>query len=404
MKFITTIFSLLLISFMAATAFGTPVDATFAVVTIGSLLVSASPIINGALFNGVTIDVSEMAAELQKLIKIEPGLPKKWFYNKQVQLRQYLRPVSKVMGEYHIPISLLGGVVQGYKKDWTPMGKLHILARKLENFRLKIDYPIDTDEILGSYLGAMMFEEDKSFEQRTISQYIMNFIGERVTHDMNILMVDGVYDQSLMNTNFGFAMDGLDKVISDNLALTLAQNTQWPYFLIPGDDALDPDTNLIEEVTHFEKNIPELFKPQVKAIFMSYENAEKYALQYEDQYGTHTDYDASKGRMSRLGRKIVGLHSTKLGNKIFATIDNNLLELFDVNQEPKINSVQLEKRDIVILGEGRGGVDVGINQMFFIRTEASGAQLGLMNTEQNKLFYDNRGVYVPAGSGSGSGS
>jgi len=344
-----------------------------------------------------TIEIGEMAAELKKLFKTQPGLPTKWFYDKSIQIRQYARRVTKIKDEYHIPFALMGPVIQGYKKDWTPMGKLDLLARTIQNYHLKIDLPIDPDDILGAYLGEVMYEEDKALKDRSISMYIANWVGERVTHDLNILSIDGEYDASLMNTDFGYSMKGLNRILTDNIAATEAGTATHPYFMIPGENALDED-NVLTEVRAFEKNLPKRFRNHVKQIFIERSYYDEYMDAYRLLHGGDTNVKDADYTMTYGGRKLVPLDSDKLGNKIFATIDNNILDLVDANNEPRIHDVQTDKRQVVLLGEGRAGFDFGINQAVFVRSENT-SELGLNNSEQNSMFYD---INETSGSGSGS--
>lgn len=375
----------------AVAAFGFDAEA------IGYSILAAGPAAAGS------ITIGEMADELKKLFTIQPGLPAKWFYDKEIQLRKYSRRIANVKGEYHIPFALMGPVIQGFKKDWTPLGKIDFLARKIENYHLKIDLPIDPSDILGMYLGEFMYEENKAQKDRSIAMYIANYMGERVVHDMSILSMDGEYDASLMNSQFGYSMKGLSRILTEGIAATVAGTATHPYFLIPAVNPLDrtDDTtydNIIGEIRNFERSIPKRFRKFVKAIHVERFWYDEYMDQYRALHGGDTllkegDYTKTYG-----GLTIVPHDSDKLGETIFATIENNLLDLVDANDVPKIHDVQTDKRQIVLLGEGRAGFDFGINQAVFVRSEAT-SSLGLQNAAQNTLFYDFAEV-----STSGSGS
>lgn len=401
MKLFSKFLTMLMLTAIFADAVGIqPVDAmcsatvlTLAVAAMGGIGVT------GALF-GDTIAIGPIADELKKYIKVAEGLPKSWFYHPEIVLRKYSKRITKIMGEYHVPYSVMQAVVQGWKPEWTPMGKTEFLAKKIDNFHLKINLPINVHEILAYYKADMFYEENLKLEDRTIAKYIINNLGERVIHDMDILSIDGEYDALLMNTEFGYSMKGLYRVLAEYVASTVAQSTEHPVFLIPAVEALtqsDPSA-IIDEVDNFERNIPVRFRTRVNEIFIERFYYDEFKAAKRLLHGGETNVTEKEFTMTYGGRKLVAIDSTKMGNMMFATMKDNLLDLVDTNDVPKIHDVQVQDYNIKIFGEGRGGFNFGINQAVFVRSEDT-SELGLQNAAQNKLFFD---INETSGSGSGS--
>ncbi len=348
-----------------------------------------------------TINIGPIADELRKYIKVADGLPKQWFYHPDITLRKYAKKITKVMGEYHVPTTVMAAVVQGFKDEWTSLGDVSFQGKKLENYHLKINLPIKVTEILAYYKADMMYEENKKLQARTIAQYIINNLGTRVVHDMELLSIDGEYDASLMNTEFGYSMKGLYRVLKEAETLTIAGNAEQPLFLIPGEvelTAANAAVEIIDEVDNFERNIPRRFRSLVKEIFIERYYYDEYRAAKRLLHGTETNVQVSEWTTTYGGRKLIPLDSSKMGSMMFATVKDNLLDLVDTNDVPQIHDIQVQDYIIKLFGEGRGGFDVGVNQATFVRSEGT-STLGLHNAAQNKKYFD-----LTDTSDSGSGS
>lgn len=348
-----------------------------------------------------SINIGPIADELKKYIKVADGLPKQWFYHPDITLRKYAKKITKVMGEYHVPTTVMSAVVQGFKAEWTALGDVSFQGKKLNNFHLKINLPINVHEILAFYKADMMYQEDKKLQDRSIAQYIINNLGTRVVHDMELLSIDGEYDATLMNTEFGYSMKGLYRILKEAETTTIAGDADQPLFLIPAEQALTTSNAadyIIDEVDNFERNIPRRFRSLVKEIFIERFYYDEYRLAKRLLHGAETNVTESEFTMTYGGRKLVPLDSDKMGSMMFATVKDNLLDLVDTNDIPRIHDIQVQDYTIKLFGEGRGGFDVGVNQATFVRSEAT-STLGLHNASQNLKFFD-----LSDTSDSGSGS
>jgi hypothetical protein len=304
--------------------------------------------------------------------------------SESIFISKYAQRITKVNGGYGTVLSLIGNVVQAYySKKFTPFSDVTFKAKKLDTFRQKVDFQIDPAEILGT-IYADKFDEGKNPKDKTITKEMMAMVIAKIISDCDYLSVNGIYDASkvgLDNPEFGFSMNGLNKVIAG-----IISNSQ-PYF-IPGNAVTQ--NNILSEMTAFEKNLPSLAKSRVKYIFTSESDLEEYQEAYDDTFGLRPSYDQNTKTKTRFGkREIVGIPGLTKGT-IFATIDKNLVELVDVVENPAvITDVQVENRIVKLLGEFSLGYDFAIDQYVYAHTADGTKNLGLNNTEMNKLFYPN---------------
>ncbi|WP_185226125.1 hypothetical protein [Chryseobacterium indologenes] len=302
----------------------------------------------------------------------------------KIFLSKYAQRITKVNGTYANVVALMGHVVQAYySKSFTPFTDVTYKAKKMETFRQKVDFQLDPAEILGT-IYADAFDEGKKPQDKSITKEIMAMVLAKILDDCDYLSVNGVYDATKVGAAvpvFGASMDGLNQVLADIVA------TSQPYF-IPGDAVTS--SNILTEITAFEKNIPSMAKPKVKQIFTSQEDAEEYQEAYDDAFGLRPSYDQNGVTKTRFGkREIVGVPGLTKGT-IYATIDKNFLELVDVQENPAvITDVQVQDRIVKLLSEFSLGYNFAIDQYLFIHTADATKNLGLNDSAMNKLFYPN---------------
>ncbi len=301
---------------------------------------------------------------------------------KEIFLSKHTKRLTKINGEYGNIVALIGHVVQAYySKTFTPYDDVTFQEKILKTFRQKVDFTLDPAEVLGT-VYAEMFDEGKKPQDKKVAKEVMDLVLAKIIDDCNYLSVKGKYDATKTGAAipvFGASMDGLDEV----LVKTKANGN---VFLIPGDAITD--NNSVSVISKFEKEIPSMAKPKVKKIFTSEEDLEIYQENYDDQFGLRPSYDQSGMVKTRFGkREIVGIPGLKKGT-VFATIENNFLELVDVVENPaQITDVQVDKRIINMLGEFSLGYDFGFDQYLFLHTEDGAANRGLATPAQQNLWY-----------------
>lgn len=354
----------------AASAFGIPVTFTeLAAISIGTSLVL--PFLN---FNAVglmfadTITTTQLATELKAFFKVEAGLPASWVYAKDVQLNKFARRITKVKGQYMAPHAIMTNVIQGFEAVWNEMGTTKIKSNELTSYRCKVNFPINPDEIEGTYL-AWANEEGKDQADRSISRFIAETLKEKAIDDLDELSINGEYDANNLDV-FGKAINGIVKILTDGVAETVAQTAKNPMYLVP----LDPltENNMVEQVTAFEKAVPKRLKRFIKRIYMGTDKLEDYMLDYEDTLGTIQSYNDTKKARTRLnGWEIVGLDKLNGSDLIFTTPDNNLLQLIDLFDKPTITKIEDFEYTVKLYMSFWLGYGFYYNQMVFVSHNGS---------------------------------
>lgn len=300
----------------------------------------------------------------------------------EIFLSKHTRRLTKINGEYGSVVALIGHVVQAYySKSFTPFDDVSFKEKTLKTFRQKVDFQLDPAEVLGT-IYAEMFDEGKKPQDKKVAKEVLALVVAKIIDDLNVLSITGKYDATKVGATppvFGKSMDGLNEV------LVKLKASGKPY-LLPGDAITD--SNIVDVVTAYEKNIPSLAKPKVKKIFMSEEDLETYQELYDDLFGLRPSYDSSSAVKTRFGkREIVGIPGLTKGT-IFSTIDNNFLELVDVVENPaQITDIQVNHRIIDMLAEFSLAYDFGFDQYVYLHTSDGTANEGLGSTDENKLWY-----------------
>lgn len=329
-----------------------------------------------------TLKIDQIKNEVIRYVALRPKLFREAVLSNDILLNKYAKTITKVRGHYPSVQALMGHVVQIFEsKKFTPYGDITFLNKDLKNFHQKIDFQLDPAEIIGTIYESD-YEEGKSLPQKSISKLALEMLKEKIIDDVDILSITGKYDASKKGSatpEFGTSMDGLNEIHKKILA-----DTTNPAFLIPG-DAITA-ANIVDQVTAYEKALPDKVKSKVKVIFMNSTDAENYRLAYEDRFGQNKFLNnATKSRLGE--RTIVGIPNLTQGS-IISTVDGNLLRLIDEIDNPAtITDVQVQDRILKFLGEFSLGYDYAINQLVFMHTADASKNRGLNNPDQNKLFY-----------------
>lgn len=325
------------------------------------------------------MNVDQILQELSAYFKANTSDVTAMFYSADVQLNQYCRKVTKVNGSYPSIHSVTNHVIQGFVSVWNELGSTSFKANELTARRIKVNFGLKPADILPTWL-AQSYDEDASLADKSISKFIMEQeLKPKVIDDLNILSGRGIYDANNLGT-FGYAMDGIIRVIANGLA-----NTDNPMYKV----ALDAltDSNMVAQVTKFERGLPSKVKSKVKRIFMSENNAERYMLDYEDKFGANTTFRDDKVMKTRLGkREIVGLNSLNGSDLIFASVDGNMLHLIDKFDKPEVTDLQKADYKLKIFMEANLGYNFAVNQLVFA-SNYDDATSGLGNADLNKLYY-----------------
>jgi hypothetical protein len=331
------------------------------------------------------MQIEDVAKELNSYLAANPTLVPAMIHNSENVLDKHCKLVTKVKGQFPAPHTILGHLVQGFKAEWQELGELEIKSKILKNFHQKVNFPIIPSQILGTYY-AEYYDEEKDMFTMPISEYIMREeFDPKIKDDLADLSVNGVYSAANADGNYGESIDGLIQVTDNALA-----NTDHPAFKIPI-SALT-DTNIVDQLTAFERNLPSKQKKKIKKIFMSENNAERYIIQYEDQFGQNKfQNDVLKSRLGK--REIVAIPELE-DDLIFATTEGNLIKMIDkIDNPPKVTSVQIQDYKVKVFMEFWLGYDFWINELAYIANYVD-AEYGLGSTALNQKYYDFDGVTV----------
>jgi hypothetical protein len=293
------------------------------------------------------------------------------------------------------PHAIMTHVIQGFEAVWSEMGSTKIKSNELTSYRQKVNFPINPDEIEGTYL-AWANEEGRNQADRSISRFIADMLKEKAMDDVDDLSINGVYDSNDLGT-FGKSLNGILAVLYTGITETVAQTANNPMYLVP----LQPltPTNMVEQVTAFEKGVPKKLKRFVKRIYMGTDKMEDYMLDYEDTLGTIQSYNDTKKARTRLhGWEIVGLDKLNGSDLIFSTPDNNLLQLIDLFDKPTITKIEDFEYTVKMYMSFWLGYGFYFNQMVFV--SHNGPESGYNDATATDDYVGNNAPYIGSGSGS----
>lgn len=327
------------------------------------------------------ISATQVVTELGAYIRANNKEVKSWFYKAGSPLFQYCRTITKIKGKYPSFHSITDHVVQAFASTWNEIGTTHFKVNELTAHHIKVNYPIIPSDIEASWLGELN-EEDLALADKSISRYIMEReLKPKVMEDICDLVVNGDIDSG---DDYLESMDGIIQVIANGLANT--DNPMYKVLL----SATITDSNIVDLITEYVKKLPKKARRNIKAIFMSTTNLDRYRERYEAQFGTSNLISLAATTKDRIaGIPLVGIDELEGSNLIFSTIDGNMVKLVDTfTDPPQITDIQTLDYKVKIFMEGHLGINFLINQAVFV-AQFSGSDSGLASASQNELYYIN---------------
>jgi len=340
-----------------------------------------------------TILIDDVIKELNTYLKNNPELISVGINRAEIPLDMHTKPLTKVKGKYPQAHTLLTDVVQGFSTEWNELGLMRIKHKILQNYHQKVNFAIIPAEILSSYF-AELYAENKKPEDMPISKYIVdNELLPKVIDNLAWLSVNGEFDPAKLD-EFGYSMNGIVNILDAMIAAVVDVDMKNPTpFKVPI-SALT-DSNIVDQITAWERKLPSKLKRKIKKVFMSENNVERYILQYEEQFGQNQfQKDVLKTRLGK--REIVAIPDMETDH-VFGTTENNFRRLIDVFDKPQITDIQKENYKVKIFMEFWKGYDFLIEELVCVANYED-TTYGLGSTAKNQLYYSIDGVTPVASS------
>lgn len=331
------------------------------------------------------IDVSTLTSALKAYaVKNKKLIQSDFAKATTVEIDKYCKKVTKIKGSYQIYNSVMSHVVQGFEPVWKELGEWHAKDNEAKSYHQKVNFSFVPAQVLGTAL-ADLYEENKDIDVKAITKIIIDDLLVQINDDTNLLSMVGVYDSSKAHGNFGYSLVGWNQIIRDLLA-----NTDHPCYKIPL-NALTA-TNIYDQILNFEKAIPKKFRNKVTKIHMSTNNSDNYTIEYEKEKGQVVTYKDTDKTKSPLGKRMIVGHDDMADDIMFATFDNNMLNLVDVIENPAtITDIQYEDYKVKVFAEFEKGWNVLINEAVMVANFTDNT-IGLGKQDLMKLYYPHEAV------------
>lgn len=331
-------------------------------------------------------DYSQIIAELGKFLTNNQEV-RNTVYQK-AQVTKYTRKITKVNGEFPAFHSVLGPVIRKFSTVWQGTGTTNFRVNKLENFHFKVNHPIVPANVTATWLAETKYDESKGMPEQTIAQYILEKeLMPAIIRDLEKAIGQGdtaSVDQILET------MDGLTTLFTRGISNT--SGSEGGMFRIPIAGGAITISNALDTVQTFEDTLDEAapqISDEITKIFMSSINRRKVLRDDKATNGKDTDYMKDGRKFTYEGnREIIGLDCLNGTDWIFATPDNNFLELMNINkgQEPRLTDIQKQGYELWLFFEWWLGIAFWTDQLVFVSNFANAVK-GLGTAADDILYY-----------------
>lgn len=331
-------------------------------------------------------DYTDIVTELGAYCRARNQEIQNMIYQK-AQVTKYTRKITKVAGRFPAFHSVLGPVIRRFSTTWQGTGTTTFRVNDLKDYRFKVNHPIVPANIKATWLGETGYDESKQMPEQSIAQYIMEKeLMPAIVRDLEKAIGKGDItsgDQVLQT------MDGLATLFTRGILNT--SGSEGGMFRIPLTGPIT-SSNALDILQQFEDDLdasaPQLTE-EITKIFMSSINRRKVLRDDKATNGKDTDYTKDGRKFTYEGnREIIGLDCLNGTDWIFATPDNNFLELMDINkgQEPRLTDIQKQGYELWLFFEWWLGIAFWSDQLVFVSNFANTVK-GLGTAADDILYY-----------------
>jgi regulator of replication initiation timing len=311
-----------------------------------------------------TVELGELQTEFGKYIT---GVKLDIFKSLTLGLTctDYMTTIVTDKTQWRAMHAIIESVLQQFSPKWTPTGKAKFTPITIENYFLKVNFPITPSDIIDRYIGYL-YDETKTPDQMPIVAYIVNeLVLPKLVEDLEIAMATGEFvefnptQDGQEGSTPEASMDGYMTVLS-KLKLKAGNKVTW---LLPG--VTLTEANILAKMDEVVDSIPYRYKRKAITIHADLDLITMYGRAYRKLYPTTKiqDGDVVKLDFSKLTfAPLDGMSGTRA---FFITPKENFINLKSRNiNEAKI-FIQVQNYDVKVFMEFRQGTGFAMEEAIF---------------------------------------
>ncbi len=291
---------------------------------------------------------------------------------------QFCTPVKTDDTVFKLGKLVMGNIVQGFQKSWTPTNAAAITPNELRLYHFKIDEAIDPDDIEATWLGFLasgaVTRKDWPLIKFLIEHPDQGYIAA-INSDMELKEYgNGVYEAPTTGQVgvTGKGMNGLVYLLTAgvNAATINSINVQ----------ALNKDT-IFDQVELFVDGISDIYQNVQMNVHMSPKWAKYYHRDKRAQgfYSFAGEGDLKKGITGNIDftpQQVVPLPSLSGTDVIFATPKANLIHLTKKGENKTRFNIEESKRSVFVMADWWEGLGFGMDAAVWTNIQATGSGSG----------------------------
>lgn len=283
---------------------------------------------------------------------------------------QLFRSIITDDTEFRMSEPRIGRLLQPFQKSWTPLGEVEFKPVTIKQYPMKMDHEEYPDELEATWLGFLadndLDRREWPFVRWLVEQELLPQLREDFEKNE---IYDGVFSAPSSGSAgaAGTAMDGIKKIINDNInngrISTIATGT---IETVPAD--------FVDQVEAFVDEVNEKYWGIQMELAMAPQLVKRYQRGYKEKYGTDLDFDrnnASQVDFSTINLK--ACHSMIGSSKIWMTPRENAIRLS--KKSANMDTVRLEAQDrlVKIFTDFYKGIGFAIPEIVFTNDQDLGA-------------------------------
>lgn len=360
---ILTVFALSIIGALLGASLG--VNPYVAGGTIGSVVATTSMVKSPGVHYNAGIDLTAIVGQVD--LYMRKYSTEIWTKVKEgLDFEAYMKKIPNITGEYISTNSSRTDMLQAWQKGFQAKGSVALTPYKNTVHRMKIDYLLDDMDLLFPTYQAQLVDEKTTPDKYPFVKWLVDYhIVPGAQEEINKISVKGVRVNPTAGTA-GNSINVTNGVFTKITTEIAASN------LVPIVTGAITASNVVDKIESFHRLMPERYREMPGKIFAAASLVENYKYNYREKFGTNQDFNGPTVKLWGTNKELVGISQNDGSSRLLFTPSGptgNLLCMYDQLMGPKL-TVQLDKRDVIILGDMHRGYGFNTLNEVFVNDQA----------------------------------
>lgn len=298
-----------------------------------------------------TIDTTELKREFGKYVSSEK-MEIIRSLTAPTESTKYMTTIMTDKTEVRATHSIISSVLQQFVPHWTPNGKSTFSPLTIKNFKLKINVPIETADIMEDVIGWLYDEQASTLQSMPIVRYILyKLIFPKLDEERENALALGRFKESTPTggeyvAGEDAAMESMDGYLTQLVDLYNAEDTAVTWLNKGTANATITSANVLAAVDEAVDQVAAVYKRKTMFVHADPDLITMYQRAYRKEYKVTKNEDGEVTRIDFSKFSFAPLEGMRGSKCFFITPKENFKHL--LSKDPNRTTIRFQEQDYIV--------------------------------------------------------